>query len=232
MAVNKKEEPLKWGRIPVNYSGYFNIGGFSVSKKGTYEGIAGGLFFIGLAFILKNFIAWYISIYIGAIGVLVAIVLGMLGIDGDRISVRAINAIKYKITLWRNKTSLAAFYNPRIKEEEAKKVEKTNELQNESAKYARNNAERWLLEWKEKHISSQAVTNMGEINIDLEEELPDTLFFEEDVDIVEAPKEYIVSQKKENKEKEDTEKVGKEKKHGKKKKSGKKKKTSKKRRTE
>lgn len=218
--ATKREVRLETGRIPVNYTGYFHIMGFSVSQKGVYEGIVMALLMALILFVLhKLFLPLILTLYFGFFLVICAFVAGCIGWNGGRFSTFVINAIKHFYAIHWNKTSLIALFNPRVKKEELEKEKKETVYGvNESAAYAKNNATRWLLEWKEKHMPSSVGVGSVSTQTAIDEAIPDSLFFEEDVNIVKAPKEYIVKLKSEDDKKSDTTKKEKEKSNGKKKK--------------
>ena len=175
----KEEEKIRIVFIPKNYSGSFNIAGSTLSIRSCIEAVLiGGTLGLFGFFITRSFPT---EIKAGAIslGVIGGGILGMYGHNGDPFSTFLTSVYKF------NKNKRACFYNPRPKKEAKPLVLKQASLDDEI--FGRKQAQ----ELKEKFFSSKTTFTAVE--------MPDNLYFEDDIGIVDAPEGYVGAKKSKEK---------------------------------
>lgn len=174
MADNKEMRRVYF--LPQNFSGGVNLVGFNMDIRNLIEGSLLAVLVLAIDWKFANFFSGLpqkasFMLITGAC----AFALGFNGYRGDPFSTALANMIKF------NKEKRICYYNNRPKIEA--KPKSLKKLTGETEIFGRKQAQELIAKYKAKSSSFN------------EDERPDTLFFEEDIGIVNMPDNYIGAKK-------------------------------------
>lgn len=184
------EEELRVEYIPPNYDEGFSVGNFSFDTRYLIEAVVMAIIGFVLAKILVSLLSEtifaldfskVIVVYILFGGGLAA--LGMAGLGGDPVYVYLLNMIHF------NKKKRVAFYNPRVK------TEKKSALIESEEEVVETNIVKEKILGAIDSMKTKNLEKVEQLERQQEEEYA-SLFFEDDLGVVDKPEEYLTKAEK------------------------------------